>query len=46
MLERAARPGGLSGHRNVERRFRDLFYDGWIRQLGVGFDGHLIIPVL
>ena len=38
MFQRATRPRGLAGHRNVERRFRDLLHGGWIRQLDVGFD--------
>ena len=46
VFERAARPGGLAGHRNVERRFRDLLHDGRIRQLDVGFDDHFETSVL
>ena len=41
MLERAPRPGRGPGHRDVERRFLDLFHDPGRHDLGYGFGCHV-----
>jgi len=46
VLESTAWPCGLTGHRNVEGRFRDLLHHGRVRLLNDRFDGHFVTFVL